>query len=94
LDYEGLKTENPKLIYCSVTGFGQDGPYASRAGYDFLIQGMSGIMSLTGKLDGVPQKWALSLPIFSRVYTASSASKRLLQSAIPTDEINRLIYHF
>jgi crotonobetainyl-CoA:carnitine CoA-transferase CaiB-like acyl-CoA transferase len=49
LDYESLKPVNPRLIYCSVTGFGQTGPYASRAGYDFLIQGMSGLMSITGR---------------------------------------------
>ncbi|MGB1027194.1 MAG: CaiB/BaiF CoA transferase family protein, partial [Rhodospirillaceae bacterium] len=48
LGYEDLKTRNVRLIYCSITGFGQDGPYADRAGYDFLIQGMGGIMSLTG----------------------------------------------
>src|SRR5690606_19342055 len=48
LDYESLKTVNPKLIYCSITGFGQDGPYAPRAGYDFIVQGMSGLMSITG----------------------------------------------
>lgn len=47
LDYETLQKDNPALVYCSVTGFGQDGPYADRAGYDFLIQGMSGIMDLT-----------------------------------------------
>ncbi|QDG74614.1 CaiB/BaiF CoA-transferase family protein [Labrenzia sp. PHM005] len=51
LDYETLKTLNPKLIYCSISGFGQTGPYAHRAGYDFLIQGMGGIMSLTGFAD-------------------------------------------
>ena len=59
LDYDSLKTINPKLIYCSITGFGQTGPYAERAGYDFLIQGMGGIMSLTGQRDedgGVPTK--------------------------------------
>lgn len=52
LDYEALKEVNSRLIYCSITGFGQDGPYASRAGYDFLIQGMGGLMSLTGRADG------------------------------------------
>ncbi|MDE1467797.1 CaiB/BaiF CoA transferase family protein [Aurantiacibacter sp. D1-12] len=56
LDYESLKTDNPRLVYCSITGFGQDGPYAPRAGYDFIIQGMSGIMDLTGEPDGAPQK--------------------------------------
>jgi crotonobetainyl-CoA:carnitine CoA-transferase CaiB-like acyl-CoA transferase len=54
LDYASLKKVNPKLIYCSVTGFGQTGPYASRAGYDYLVQGMGGLMSVTGEPDGVP----------------------------------------
>jgi crotonobetainyl-CoA:carnitine CoA-transferase CaiB-like acyl-CoA transferase len=52
LDYDALKAVNPRLIYCSITGFGQDGPYAKRAGYDFMIQGLGGLMSLTGKPDG------------------------------------------
>ena len=52
LDYESLKAVNPGLVYCSVTGFGQDGPYAKRAGYDFMIQGMGGLMSITGQPDG------------------------------------------
>ena len=52
LDYESLKALNPRLIYCSITGFGQNGPYAKRAGYDFMIQGLGGLMSLTGKPDG------------------------------------------
>ena len=54
LDYESLKRVNPKLIYCSITGFGQDGPYANRPGYDFLIQAMGGLMSITGRPDGEP----------------------------------------
>jgi formyl-CoA transferase len=54
LDYESLKAVNPRLIYCSVTGFGQDGPYAERAGYDLMIQAMSGLMSITGQADGTP----------------------------------------
>ncbi len=54
LDYDTLKKLNPALIYCSITGFGQDGPYAGRAGYDFLIQGMGGLMSVTGQPDGQP----------------------------------------
>lgn len=54
LDYESLKRVNPKLIYCSITGFGQDGPYANRPGYDFLIQAMGGLMSITGQPDGEP----------------------------------------
>ncbi|MFJ3525682.1 CaiB/BaiF CoA transferase family protein [Pseudomonas sp. NPDC090203] len=52
LDYESLQAENPRLIYCSITGFGQTGPYAKRAGYDFMIQGLGGLMSLTGRPDG------------------------------------------
>src|SRR3954471_3718917 len=54
LDYDSLREANPRLIYCSITGFGQTGPYASRAGYDFLIQAMGGLMSITGVKDGEP----------------------------------------
>ena len=56
LDYDSLKAVNPRLVYCSITGFGQDGPYAQRAGYDFMIQGMAGSMSITGEPDGPPMK--------------------------------------
>ena len=69
LDYESLKALNPRLVYCSVTGFGQDGPYAGRAGYDFMIQGMGGIMSLTGSREGEPQKIGVAFAdIFTGVY--------------------------
>ena len=65
LDYEGLKKVKPDVIYCSITGFGQTGPYAPRAGYDFLIQGMGGLMSITGRADGEegagPQKVGVAL---------------------------------
>ena len=54
LDAASLLALNPRLVYCSITGFGQDGPYAARAGYDFLIQGMGGLMSITGVPDGQP----------------------------------------
>jgi len=54
LDYNSLKAVNPRLIYCSITGFGQTGPYAPRAGYDFLVQAMGGLMSVTGEPDDVP----------------------------------------
>ncbi|WP_280154145.1 CaiB/BaiF CoA-transferase family protein [Piscinibacter sp. XHJ-5] len=65
LDYPGLASVNERLIYCSITGFGQTGPYAARAGYDFLIQGMGGLMSVTGRADGEsgagPQKVGVAL---------------------------------
>jgi crotonobetainyl-CoA:carnitine CoA-transferase CaiB-like acyl-CoA transferase len=54
LDYQSLATLNPRLVYCSITGFGQTGPYAERAGYDFIIQGMGGFMSVTGERDDLP----------------------------------------
>ena len=54
LDFDSLKKDNPGLIYCSITGFGQDGPYAPRPGYDFIFQGMGGLMSITGERDGQP----------------------------------------
>ena len=56
LDYASLVAINPRLVYCSITGFGQEGPYATRAGYDFIVQGMGGLMDLTGEPDGAPQK--------------------------------------
>ncbi|GGZ98002.1 CoA transferase [Arenicella chitinivorans] len=56
LDYTTVSTINPRIVYCSITGFGHSGPYAKRPGYDFLIQGMSGLMSVTGALNGEPQK--------------------------------------
>ena len=65
LDSDALRELNPRLVYCSITGFGQTGPYASRAGYDFLIQGMGGLMSITGRADGEdgagPQKVGVAL---------------------------------
>jgi crotonobetainyl-CoA:carnitine CoA-transferase CaiB-like acyl-CoA transferase len=56
LEYASLREINPRLVYCSITGFGHDGPYAARAGYDFIVQGMSGIMDLTGEPKGPPMK--------------------------------------
>ncbi|MGL5010296.1 MAG: CaiB/BaiF CoA transferase family protein, partial [Paracoccaceae bacterium] len=56
LDYASLRPLNPRLVYCSITGFGQTGPYAHRAGYDYIIQGMAGLMSVTGTPDGQPMK--------------------------------------
>jgi formyl-CoA transferase len=56
LDYDSLRAEHPGLIYCSITGYGQDGPYTQRPGYDYVIQGQSGLMSITGPEDGMPYK--------------------------------------
>ena len=73
LDYESLAKVNPKLIYCSITGFGQTGPYAHRAGYDYIIQGMSGFMSITGEPDGAPQRAGVAITdIFTGVYATSA----------------------
>ena len=70
LDYDSLSKLNPRLIYCSITGFGQTGPYAHRAGYDFIIQGMSGLMSITGEADGQPQKVGVAVTdIFTGLYS-------------------------
>ncbi len=70
LDYESLAPECPRLIYCSVTGFGQDGPYATRAGYDLMAQGMGGFMSLTGMPDGEPTRSGVPVSdVFTGVYS-------------------------
>ena len=70
LDYDSLRKINPKLVYCSITGFGQDGPYAPRAGYDFIIQGMSGLMSITGPAGGEPQKVGVAVTdLFTGLYS-------------------------
>ena len=70
LDYESLKAVNPRLIYCSLTGFGQTGPYAQRAGYDFMIQGMGGIMSVTGQPDGMPGAEPMKIGVaFADIFT-------------------------
>ncbi len=80
LDYPSLRLVNPKLIYCSITGFGQTGPYAHRAGYDFIIQGMAGLMSVTGEPDGQPQKVGVAVTdIFTGVYAATAILAALVQ---------------
>jgi len=75
LDFATLAALNPGLIYCSITGFGQDGPYAARAGYDFIIQGMGGAMSLTGEPDGAPQKSGIA---YADLFTGLYASVAIL----------------
>ena len=80
LDYHSLRAENPRLIYCSITGFGQTGPYAHRAGYDFIIQGMAGLMSVTGAPEGQPQKVGVAVTdIFTGVYAATAILAALHQ---------------
>jgi crotonobetainyl-CoA:carnitine CoA-transferase CaiB-like acyl-CoA transferase len=80
LDYAALAALNPRLIYCSITGFGQTGPYAHRAGYDFIIQGMAGLMSVTGEPDGQPQKVGVAVTdIFTGVYAATAILAALHQ---------------
>ena len=70
LDYESLRKINPRLVYCSITGFGQDGPYAPRAGYDFIIQAMAGMMSITGEPGREPQKAGVAISdIFTGLYS-------------------------
>src|SRR3954447_19540187 len=86
LDYDALSAVNPRLVYCSITGFGQDGPYAPRAGYDFIIQGMSGMMSITGAAGGEPQKAGVAISdIFTGLY-AVIAIQAALRHAEKTGE--------
>ncbi|WP_295957638.1 CaiB/BaiF CoA-transferase family protein [Rhodoferax sp.] len=73
LDHASLQALNPRLIYCSVTGFGQTGPYAERAGYDLMVQAMSGMMSITGPAGGAPQKVGVAvIDLFTGVYACSA----------------------
>ncbi len=80
LDYAAVHAINPTLVYCSVTGFGQDGPYADRAGYDAIIQAMSGIMSMTGEANGPPQKMGVAFAdIFAGLYGVIGIQAALAQ---------------
>ncbi|PHR24753.1 MAG: CoA transferase [Hoeflea sp.] len=82
LDYESVAKFNPRLVYASITGFGQDGPRATQPGYDFLIQGMSGIMDLTGDPDGSPQKIGVAwIDIFTGLYTVIAIQAALAERA-------------
>ncbi|RAI43490.1 CaiB/BaiF CoA transferase family protein [Rhodoplanes roseus] len=89
LDYDSLKAINPRLIYCSITGFGQTGPYASRAGYDYLIQAMGGIMHLTGAPDGEPMKIGVA---FADIFTGLYATVAI-QAALAERERSGLGQH-
>ena len=80
LDYDSLSRVNPRLVYCSITGFGQTGPYRHRAGYDFLMQGMGGLMSVTGEPGRQPQKVGVALTdILTGLYSAIAIEAALLQ---------------
>jgi crotonobetainyl-CoA:carnitine CoA-transferase CaiB-like acyl-CoA transferase len=80
LDYKSLAPDNPRLIYCSVTGFGQSGPYAARAGYDLMAQGMGGFMDLTGAADGEPTRAGVPISdIFTGVYSVVGVLAALAQ---------------
>ncbi len=86
LDYATLAAANPRLIYCSITGFGQNGPWADRPGYDFIIQGIGGLMSVTGEADGRPgggpQKVGVALvDILTGLYAANAVQAALLERA-------------
>lgn len=86
LDYEGLAAENPALVYCSLTGFGHDGPYKDKAGYDYLIQAMGGLMSITGQPDGAPGAEPMKVGVavsdlFAGLYTTIAILAALLHQA-------------
>ena len=79
LDFECLNTLNPRLVYCSITGFGQTGPYKDRAGYDFMIQAMGGLMSVTGSEDGEPMKVGVALAdIMTGLYASNAIQGALI----------------
>ncbi len=73
LDYDSLSQLNPRLVYCSITGFGQDGPYAELPGYDYIVQGMSGLMSITGPANGEPHKVGVAVTdLFTGIYASNA----------------------
>ena len=80
LDYKSLSAVNPRLVYCSITGFGQTGPYAHRAGYDYIIQGMSGLMSITGEPNGPPIRAGVAITdLFTGIYATTAILAALHQ---------------
>src|SRR5215470_1549857 len=80
LDYASLSKVNPRLVYCSITGFGQTGPHAARAGYDLMAQGMGGIMDLTGTPDGEPQRAGVPVAdIFTGIYSVAGILAALIE---------------
>ena len=81
LDYDSLQALNPKLVYCSITGFGQTGPKASLAGYDYIIQGISGFMSITGEADGQPMKAGVAIAdLFTGLYAVNAIQAAMIRA--------------
>ena len=81
LDFQSLKADHPKLVYCSITGFGHTGPHAHTAGYDFIIQGISGFMSITGETDGQPMKAGTAIAdLFTGVYAVNAIQAALIHA--------------
>ncbi len=94
-DYDSVKAINPRIVYCSITGFGQTGPYAPRAGYDFIIQGMSGMMSITGEPGREPQKAGVAISdIFTGLYSviAIQAALRHAEATGEGQHIDMALY--
>jgi crotonobetainyl-CoA:carnitine CoA-transferase CaiB-like acyl-CoA transferase len=89
LDYNSLAPDNPRLIYCSITGFGQDGPYAKRAGYDLMAQGMGGIMDLTGMAGGEPTR--IGIPV-SDILTGCYSVIGILAALAERERTNKGCY--
>lgn len=90
LDYESLSAINPRLVYTSITGFGQDGPYADRAGYDFVAQAMGGLMSITGEADGPPMKVGVAMADLSTGMYAAVSTLLALRHAEKTGQGQRV----
>ena len=83
LDYASLRGANPRLVYCSITGFGQTGPYAGRAGYDYMIQAMGGLMSVTGQADGEPGAEPMKVGVaVADLFTGLYASNAILAALL------------
>jgi crotonobetainyl-CoA:carnitine CoA-transferase CaiB-like acyl-CoA transferase len=90
LDYESLSAVNPRLVYCSITGFGQTGPYAERGGYDFVAQGMGGFMSITGEADGQPLRAGVAMADLSTGMYATVSILAALRHAEATGKGQRI----
>jgi crotonobetainyl-CoA:carnitine CoA-transferase CaiB-like acyl-CoA transferase len=90
LDYKSLSAINPRLVYTSITGFGQDGPYADRAGYDFVAQAMGGLMSITGEADGPPMKVGVAMADLSTGMYAAVSTLLALRHAERTGQGQRV----